>query len=244
MSAPAGQIVGALQLARIIRRLKEHVGPDELGGETVEQFVRRYSRVRLPRLDLNIQSKYDPSWPQSFESEKRRLQAALAGEDVIGVEHIGSTSIPNLSSKNILDIAVAMRAPLSIDRQARALERLGYHAYGESPIDPSFSWFWRIERGGGSSFVAHTCPADSQRFADVKNFRDFLRAFPEEQQRYVDLKRELAAVPGQSWLEYSVFKKVLVVLITARANAWSMLHDMAENSAQTLAPNNNSANKV
>lgn len=244
MSTPAGQIVGALQLARIIRRLKEQVGPDALGGETIEQFVRRYSRVRLPKLDLNIQSKYDPSWPQAFESEKRRLQAALPGEDVIGVEHIGSTSIPNLSSKNILDIAVAMRAPLSIDRQAQALAGLGYQAYGESPIDPSFSWFWRIEGDGASSFVAHICPADSQRFADVKNFRDFLRAFPEEQQRYVDLKRELAAVPGQSWLEYSVFKKVLVVLITARANAWTTIHGMAENAAPTLAHNNNSADKV
>ncbi|MFZ2754072.1 MAG: GrpB family protein [Lysobacteraceae bacterium] len=235
MNAPAERIAGALQLARMIRRLKEDLRPGELGGETVEQFVRRYSRVRLPGLDLNMQSEYDPGWPETFEREKRRLQAALAGENVIGVEHIGSTSIPYLSSKNILDIAVAMRAPLSIERQTMILAELGYQAYGESPIAENFSWFWRMGRDGESSFVVHTCPAGSQRLTDVKNFRDFMRAHPEERQRYVDLKRELAAVPGQSWLEYSVSKKVLVVRITARANAWAIAHEAPGNELPTPA---------
>jgi GrpB-like predicted nucleotidyltransferase (UPF0157 family) len=235
MNAPAERIADALQVARIIRRLKEHVRPGELAGETVEQFVRRYSRVRLPKLDLNIQSDYDPNWPQSFENEKKRLHTALVGDGVIGIEHIGSTSIPHLSSKNILDIAVAMRAPLSIERQTLALGELGYQAYGESPIAESFSWFWRIGQDSESSFVVHTCPADSQRFTDIKNFRDFMRAYPEEQRRYVDLKRELAAVPGQSWLEYSVSKKILVARITARANAWAMAHGKPEHTALTVA---------
>lgn len=235
MSAPTGQIVGALQLARIIRRLKEHVGPDELGGETVEQFMRRYSRMRLPKLDLNMQSRYDSNWPGAFESEKQRLQAVLAGEHVIGIEHIGSTSIPRLSSKNILDIAVAIRAPLSIERQAQSLAGLGYQAYGESPIAANFSWFWRIGSGGDSSFVVHTCPDDSHRFTDVKNFRDFLRSFPEEQQRYVDLKHELAAVPDQSWLEYSALKQVLIARITAQANAWALTQRVPENAARPRA---------
>jgi GrpB-like predicted nucleotidyltransferase (UPF0157 family) len=237
MSAPPGQIGGALQLARIIRRLKEQVRPGELGGETVEQFVRRYSRLRLPALDLNMQGKYDPSWPQSFENEKKRLQAALAREDVTDIEHIGSTSIPQLSSKNILDIAVAMRAPLSIERQTRVLAALGYQAYGESPIGAGFSWYWRVGRDGDSSFVVHTCPADSHRLVEVKNFRDFLRTFPEEQQRYADLKRELTSVPGQSWLDYSAFKKALVVRITAQANAWAMARDTSEHAAPTPALN-------
>ncbi len=237
MNDPTERIAGALQLARIIRRLKDHVRPGELGNETVEQFVRRYSRVRLPELELHMQNKYDLSWPQSFENEKRRLQAALIEENVVGIEHIGSTSIPNLSSKNILDIVVAMRPPLSIERQTRGLAALGYEAYGESPIGADFSWFWRIGQDGDNSFVVHTCPDDCQRFADVKNFRDFLRTFPEEQQRYMDLKRELAAVPGQSWLEYSVFKKALVVRITTRANAWAMTRDMHGEAASTIAPN-------
>ncbi|QQQ02179.1 GrpB family protein [Lysobacter enzymogenes] len=220
MNASTGDLSGALQVARVLRRLREQVQPGELGAESVEQFVRRYSRVRAPTLDLNLRSGCDPAWPQAFDEEKQRLLAALAGEDVAGIEHIGSTSIPQLASKDILDIVVAMREPAAIERAAATLAGLGYRAHGESPIDAGFSWHWRIGPDGGRSFVVHTCVADNPRFAEVRNFRDFLRAFPHERQRYVELKRELAAVPGQTWLEYSALKKILVVRITARANAW------------------------
>lgn len=220
MSAAAGSLSGALQVARVLRRLQAQVQPGELGAESVEQFVRRYSRVRAPELDLNLRSGCDPTWPQAFADEKRRLLEALAGEDVAGIEHIGSTSIPQLASKDILDIVVAMREPAAIERVARTLAALGYQAHGESPIDAGFSWYWRIGRDGGRSFVVHTCAADNPRLAEVKNFRDFLCAFAQERQRYVELKRALAATPGQTWLEYSALKKVLVLRITAQANAW------------------------
>jgi len=221
MSAATADLSGALQVARVLRRLRAQVQPGELGAESVEQFVRRYSRVRAPALDLNLRSGgYDPAWPQAFEDEKQRLLTALAGEDVAGVEHIGSTAIPQLASKDILDIVVAMRDPAAIARVAGTLDALGYRAHGESPIDAGFAWHWRIAADGGRSFVVHTCAAANPRFAEIKNFRDFLRAFPHERQRYVELKRELAAVPDQTWLEYSALKKILVVRITAQANAW------------------------
>lgn len=220
MNAASNGIGGALQLARILRRLQSQVQPGELGAETVEQFVRRYSRVRAPALDLDLRSGYDPTWPQAFEEEKQRLLDALADADVATVEHIGSTSIPGLASKDILDIVLAVRTRDAIERLAPALAGLGYRAHGESPIDAGFAWHWRIGADGGRAFVVHTCSADHPRLADVTNFRDFLRTFPEERQRYVDLKRTLAATPDQTWLEYSALKKILVVRITARANAW------------------------
>ncbi|SDW16328.1 GrpB domain, predicted nucleotidyltransferase, UPF0157 family [Lysobacter enzymogenes] len=220
MNAAAGDLSGALQVARVLRRLRAQVQPGELGAESVEQFVRRYSRVRAPALDLNLHGGYDPAWPQAFGDEKQRLLAALADEDVAGIEHIGSTAIPQLASKDILDIVVAMRDAAAIERVARTLAGLGYQAHGESPIDAGFAWHWRIAQDGGRSFVVHTCAADNPRLAEIKNFRDFLCAFPQERQRYVELKRELAATPGQTWLEYSALKKILVVRITARANAW------------------------
>lgn len=220
VNAASNAIGGALQLARVLRRLQSQVQPGELGTETVEQFVRRYSRVRAPALDLDLRSGYDPTWPQGFEDEKQRLLDALADADVAAVEHIGSTSIPGLASKDIVDIVVAVRTQDAIERLARTLADLGYGAHGESPIDAGFAWYWRIDPAGGRAFVVHTCIAGHPRLADVTNFRDFLRAFPEERQRYVDLKRALAATPDRTWLEYSALKKILVVRITARANAW------------------------
>lgn len=220
MNAASNGIGGALQLARILRRLQSQVQPGELGAETVEQFVRRYSRVRAPALDLDLRSGYDPTWPQGFEDEKQRLLGALGEADVATIEHIGSTAIPGLASKDILDIVVAMRTQDATERLVAALADLGYRAHGESPIDAGFAWHWRIGADGGRTFVVHTCPAGHPRLADLTNFRDFLRAFPEERAHYVDLKRTLAATPDQTWLEYSALKKILVVRITARANAW------------------------
>ncbi len=220
MSARPEQMEGAFRLARIIKRLKERVRPEELGGESVEQLVRRWSRLRSPELDLQVRE-YDPRWPAAFEAERGRLHAALADEGEADIQHIGSTSIPLLPGKNILDMAVAVRSLPATARQTAALVALGYQSYGPSPIDPSFSWFWRIEHGSQGAFVVHVCAAQSPWFAYLVNFRDFMRAFSEERQRYEDLKRELAAAPDQSWLEYSVIKRVLALRITERANAWA-----------------------
>ncbi|HEX3763201.1 MAG TPA: GrpB family protein [Kofleriaceae bacterium] len=222
MTARSGG-VGALELARIIRRLKARVTPAELGGETVEQLVRRWSRVSYPELGVRVRE-YDPRWPQRFETESRRIQAALSPEGAVEIQHVGSTSIPPLPGKNIIDLAVAVRALPPTERQMRALVDIGYQHYGASPIDAAFPWFWRVEPEPGDdpgSFVVHVCTTDHPWFANLVNFRDFMRVFPEERQRYADLKRELAAVPDQSWFEYSVIKRALALQITARANAWA-----------------------
>jgi GrpB-like predicted nucleotidyltransferase (UPF0157 family) len=211
---------GAFQLARIIRRLKERVSPEELGGEPVEQLVRRWSRLRSPELNIEVRE-YDPRWPAAFEAEQQRIHAVLAGLGLVDIQHIGSTSIAPLPSKNIVDLAVAVQALPCTEAQTAALTGLGYQAYGPSPIDPDFSWFWRIEEGGQGAFVVHVCGAQSPWFSHLIHFRDFMRAFPEERQRYEALKRELAQMPGQSWLEYSIVKRALALRITGRANAWA-----------------------
>lgn len=232
MSARTEQMEGAFRLARIIKRLKERVRAEELGGEPVEQLVRRWSRLRSPELDLKVRE-YDPRWPDAFEAEKRRLQVALADEGGADIQHIGSTSIPRLPSKNILDLAVAVHSLPVTEGQSAALGALGYQPYGPSPIDPDFSWFWRIEQGGQGAFVIHVCAIRSPWFAYLVNFRDFMRAFPEERQRYEALKRELAALPDQGWLEYSVVKRALALRITERANAWAAARAEAAGSEQT-----------
>jgi GrpB-like predicted nucleotidyltransferase (UPF0157 family) len=163
---------------------------------------------------------HDPCWAEIFQVERRRLQAALADE-AIEIQHIGSTAIPMLSGKNIIDVAVAGRTLPPSGRQLERLVALGYEPYGPSPIDPEFSWLWRIEPGGQRAIVVHLCAIHSPWLANLVNFRDFLCAFPDERQRYADRKRELATAADQSWIEYSVAKRVLALRITERANAWA-----------------------
>lgn len=220
-----GGAVDALGLARMIRRLEQRVHREDLGGESVAQLVRRWSRLRSPEMDLKMRD-HDPRWPEVFQAESRRLQAALADE-AVEIQHVGSTAIPMLPGKNIVDIAVAGRALPPSARQIERLVALGYEPYGPSPIDPAFSWLWRIEVGGQGAVVVHLCAIDSPWLANLVNFRDFLCAFPEERQRYADRKRELAAAADQSWIEYSVAKRVLALRITERANAWAAARSQA-----------------
>jgi GrpB-like predicted nucleotidyltransferase (UPF0157 family) len=217
--------VDSFGLARMIRRLEQRVRPEDLGGESVAQLVRRWSRLRSPEIALKTGDP-DPRWPDIFEAEKRRLHAALADE-AVEIQHIGSTAIPMLPGKNIIDVAVAGRALPASGRQIELLVALGYEPYGPSPIDPAFSWLWRIEAGSEGAVVVHLCAIDSPWFANLVNFRDFLRAFPEERQRYADHKRELAAMADRSWIEYSVAKRVLALRITERANAWAAARSQA-----------------
>lgn len=220
-----GRAVDAFGLARMIRRLEQRVRPEDLGGESVAQLVRRWSRLRSPEMDLKM-GDHDPGWPAVFQAEQRRLRATLADE-AVEIEHIGSTAIPMLPGKNIIDIAVAGRALPPSGRQIEQLVALGYEPYGPSPIDPEFSWLWRIEAGRRGATVVHLCARHSPWFANLVNFRDFLCAFPGERQRYADRKRELAAVTDQSWIEYSVAKRVLALRITEQANAWAAARPQA-----------------
>ncbi|WP_395807039.1 GrpB family protein [Archangium minus] len=214
MNAPDN---GAFRMMRIIRQLKDRLGIHHIGGEPIEQLVRRWSRVETPELRLEVRP-YDPAWPVLFERERQRLQEALAGEPLVDIQHVGSTSIPPLPSKNVLDLAVALHPPLCTTRQRELLESLGYRFHGTSPIDPSFFWFWRIEEAG--ALVVHLCDPKAAWYTNLLHFRDYMREHPAEREEYERLKRELASTHGHSWLEYSVLKRHLLQQLTERANAW------------------------
>lgn len=76
---------------------------------------------------------YDPSWPELFAAEAKRIREAL-GPNCTLIHHIGSTSVPGLSAKPIIDILPVVRDILEVDRVTEAMERLGYEAKGENGI--------------------------------------------------------------------------------------------------------------
>ncbi|OJH40966.1 GrpB family protein [Cystobacter ferrugineus] len=209
---------GALQLRRLARRLKERLGVEDIGGEPLEQLVLRYARLRPPELRLSLRA-YDPAWPQLFAQERTRLLQALKDAPVVDIQHVGSTAIPGLSGKNIIDLAVAVNPPLDALRYGEVLDALGYRFHGPSPIDPGFSWFWRRHEDG--ALVIHLCNAGALWFTNLLRSRDYLREHPQEREEYERLKHQLASESGQSWLEYSVLKSHLLQQLTARANAWA-----------------------
>jgi GrpB-like predicted nucleotidyltransferase (UPF0157 family) len=211
--------MGALvRIARMTREL-EQVCHDP--REPIARKVRRMERVRSPELPPRVRAlrSNDPAWGELFRQEEGKIRAAL-GDAVARLEHFGSTAIadPSLSAKNVVDFLVALREPSALPRAEAALGALGYVSYGDGPCDPETRWWWRIDEE--AAFVAHLCDAGNPWIDTAVNYRDYMRAHPEECARYEAVKRSLAAEPDRSLFEYSLAKLRLFYEISGKANAW------------------------
>jgi GrpB-like predicted nucleotidyltransferase (UPF0157 family) len=220
-NAPAGRpdLGGVLRAARAVQALKASVRNET--REPIERKVRRWQLLRTPSLPECIQAvrPYDLLWPVRFQQERERLLALLGSGRVAALEHIGSTSIPGLASKSILDLLVAVKEdPLSPDLLAR-WAAAGYEPYGNSPCDHEAVWLWNT-KGEGFASVAHVCADTNPWIRTALSFRDYMRAHPDECTGYEDLKHRLAAEKGRTLLEYSLEKLKAFYEISERADAW------------------------
>jgi GrpB-like predicted nucleotidyltransferase (UPF0157 family) len=168
-------------------------------------------------------SRYDPSWPARYERESERVLAALSGL-VLGIEHIGSTSVAGLAAKPTIDILVGTRS-LEVGEQAMArMADLGYEYRGEMGI-PGRRYFRKGDRYP-RDFNAHIVIWGGQLWNDHLAFRDYLRAHPERAQEYADLKRQLLATPGgAARSNYAAGKEPFIAETLRRARASAAARD-------------------
>ena len=133
---------------------------------------------------------YDESWPAAFQTERKVLIAAI-GEYVVGsIEHVGSTSVPGLSAKPIVDIQVGV-ASLDKSRSAfEALEEIGY-CY-DSAVCPHTMHFFDKRVQGKQPYNLQLIPYRSDCWNMRIAFRDYLRTHLDVAHEYADLKHELA----------------------------------------------------
>lgn len=132
---------------------------------------------------------YDPHWPQLFEMLRSRIAAAL-GELAISIEHVGSTAVPGLAAKPIIDIDVLLRSTSDLPVVIRKLGYLGYEHRGDLGVSGREAF--RIK----SDAVRHhlyVCPPDSREYERHVAFRNYLRTHPADANAYALLKRELAS---------------------------------------------------
>lgn len=133
---------------------------------------------------------YDDAWPRMFETVAAEIRAACPGA-VLTIEHVGSTAIPGLAAKPVLDIEILAATPGEASKIIPALESLGYVADPASPI-PEYHSLWRAAAEGRLQVNAAVHAADHPDGLRRIAFRDYLRAHPEAASRYAALKLELA----------------------------------------------------
>ena len=134
---------------------------------------------------------YDPKWPATFERAAREVRAAL-GESVLVINHIGSTSIPGIHAKPIIDM-LAVASDLSrIESRSEAMRAIAYEPMGEFGI-AGRRYFRRDNAAGVRTEQVHTFADQSPHILRHLAFRDFLRTHPDIAQEYSQLKQRLAA---------------------------------------------------
>ena len=145
---------------------------------------------------------YDPHWPEQFAREAARVEATLGNEIVICVEHFGSTSIPGLSAKPVIDMLVGVPSIAEAREMAvPVLEALGYAFWYDNPNPDHLFFVKGLPPNGPRTHHIHM--VEPGTFPDPKNeaflfwdrllFRDYLRAHPDEARRYEAVKHDLAA---------------------------------------------------
>ena len=161
---------------------------------------------------------HDPRWRDAFEAEAKRVAAAL-GENVVALHHVGSTAIPNIYAKPVVDLLVEVRDIDGVDGRSPAMESLGYEVMGEYGI-PGRRYFRKDNREGIRTHHVHAFEAGSAEAARHIAFRDYMIAHPADAQRYSELKRKLAEEHPQSIDEYTDGKDGFIKEMDRRAARW------------------------
>lgn len=165
---------------------------------------------------------YDPRWPRFFDEEKTNILRVI-GPVVVAIEHIGSTAVPGLAAKPIVDIMVGVQHLSDAGWCIQPLKTLGYEYVSEHEKSlPERRYFRkgnvrRMEQG--STHHLHMVEAASDFWSRQLLFRDYLREHPEEARRYADLKRTLAVRFASDRESYTNAKTDYVQEIVARAKA-------------------------
>lgn len=153
----------------------------------------------------------DPGWPAAFRAEADRISGAV----VLAVQHVGSTSVPGLTAKPIIDMLGEVADLAQADAMVPGLAGLGYEAMGEFGI-PGRRYF-RHSEGGQRRHHLHVFQTGATRAWAMLAFRDYLRGHPREAQAYAKAKQ--AAAAGRE--TYQTAKADFVEALEARACDWA-----------------------
>jgi GrpB-like predicted nucleotidyltransferase (UPF0157 family) len=161
---------------------------------------------------------YDPAWPVRAAQELERIGQAL-GPLAQRLEHVGSTVVPALAAKPILDLQLSVAAIEPRARYVEPLQRLGY-LFVPAPESPDYHFFAKPPEDP-RAYHLHVGEVGSAHELRHLALRDFLRAHDDEAARYAALKRQVVARHRQDLLAYIAGKEEFVAALEARALEWA-----------------------
>ena len=189
----------------------------------MEPLDERVQRVVREVVDI---TPYDPGWPEAFLQEKEHLLSCLPQDLIRRVEHFGSTAVPGLAAKPIIDILVEV-SDLDATRRriAPILEANGYEYFWRPTFGddgpPFYAWFIKRDRQTGArTHHIHMVEGDFTEHWDRLLFRDYLIEHPEVAREYEILKVRLASTSPQDRVVYTRGKTKFIVRVTEQAKRY------------------------
>lgn len=208
-----------IELARTLaaeRRRRAPTRPQLL--HNAERYERRLAAVtvgKLARLAGPIElAEHDPTWSGAYRRHAARVVGAL-GQRVLRIEHVGSTAVPGLPAKPIIDIALVVASSAQESRYVPDLERAGYRLRIREP-----EWFEHRMLGDDDTTVnLHVFSAGCEETERMTRFRDWLQRSPADRDLYAHAKRELAARDWAYVQQYADAKTDVIETILRKAHA-------------------------
>lgn len=186
---------------------------DSMSNDPIEERLREVIIGEIEPRAIVV-ADYDPAWPGRFRREEVRIRSALGGA-ALAVEHIGSTSVPGLAAKPIVDVLLVVEDPSDEASYLPALEGAGYVLRVR---EPDFDEH-RMLRTPEKDVHVHVFPPGSREIERYLLLRDWLRENGDDRELYARTKRELADREWPSMDHYSKAKTGVVEGIIARALA-------------------------
>jgi len=181
-------------------------------AQTSDEQLRAVTIGEPTRLDGPVElADYDPGWPELFRREEDRIRGALGGR-ALQVEHAGSTAVPGLAAKPVIDIVLVVADTTDEPAYVPDLEAEGYALRIREP-----DWFeHRLLKRTEPSVNLHVFSAHSEEIDRMLAFRDHLRSHKSDRELYERTKRELAARKWDYVQHYADAKGEIVQAILAR----------------------------
>lgn len=186
--------------------------------ETLEEKIARVVKEEVAVVP------YDPRWPEMFEQERLHLLSCLPADLVKRIEHFGSTAVPGLSAKPIVDILVEVTSLDETRRRiAPVLEAQGYDyfwrpSWGDD-TPPFYAWFIKRDRNGNRTHHIHMVESQFEHW-DRLLFRDYLIEHPDIAREYGNLKMRLSTAHQNERVTYTQAKADFISRVTEQAKQY------------------------
>ncbi len=184
----------------------------------MESLQEKIDRVLKDKIEV---VPYDPAWPEMFEQEKKHLLECLPNELIIRIEHYGSTSVPGLAAKPVVDMLIEVTSLEDIKKRVvPVLESQGYDYFWRptrgDDVPPFYAWFIKRDTEGRRTHHLHMIEIHFEQWKALL-FRDYLRTHPESVIEYQNLKLKLSQQYPDDRIAYTEAKTGFILKVTEAA---------------------------